>query len=72
MNITLPSRIRELIEQHGSLRAATRVLMVDAGYLCRLNSGDKTTPDDLLLKRMGMRRVITYERIGAPHGTQTQ
>jgi hypothetical protein len=59
---TLQSRIAELIEQHGSLRAVGRVLDCDAGYLCRLQSGEKKDPNDLLLRRMGLRQIVTYER----------
>jgi len=58
----LQERIAELAEQHGSLRAAARVLECDAGYLSRLQSGEKDNPEDWLLRRMGLRRVVTYER----------
>jgi hypothetical protein len=59
----LSERIAELAAQHGSLRAAARVLEVDPGYLSRLRSGEKDSPEDWLLRRMGLRRVVTYERI---------
>lgn len=58
----LTERIAELVEQHGSLRAAARVLDVDPGYLSRLSSGAKDEPSDTLLRRMGLRRVVSYER----------
>ncbi len=57
----LQERIQELIEQHGSLRAAARVLEVDPGYLSRLASGEKDDPGETLLRRMGLRRVVSYE-----------
>jgi hypothetical protein len=60
--ISLAERIAELAVQHGSLRAAGRVLDVDAGYLSRLASGEKDNPDEQLLRRMGLRRIVTYER----------
>jgi hypothetical protein len=60
--MTLAERITELIEQHGSLRAAARVLDCDAGYLSRLQSGEKDSPEDWLLRRMKLRRVVSYER----------
>jgi hypothetical protein len=60
--MTLADRIAELIAQHGSLRAAARVLDCDAGYLSRLQSGEKDNPDDWLLRRMKLRRVVSYER----------
>lgn len=60
---TLPGRIAELVAQHGSLRAVARVLECDAGYLSRLQSGEKTDPGAHLLRRMGLRQVTTFERI---------
>lgn len=60
--MTLPERVAELVAQHGSLRAAARVLECDAGYLSRLASGEKTDPGETLLRRMGLRQIITYER----------
>jgi hypothetical protein len=60
--MTLAERIQELIDQHGSLRAAARVLAVDPGYLSRLKSGEKDEPSNTLLRRMKLRRVVSYER----------
>ncbi len=60
MNVTLIARrIDALTERHGSLRAAARVLKVDAGYLSRLRDGLKTNPSDRLLKKLGIKRVVT-------------
>lgn len=61
----LTERIAEVIAQHGGVRKAARVLDVDAGYLSRLASGQKTVPSVKLLKRLGLKRVVTYERTGA-------
>ena len=60
---SLSERIAELVDQHGSLRAAARVLECDAGYLSRLQSGEKSDPGDTLLRRMGLRQVTAFERI---------
>lgn len=60
---SLSQRIAELSEQHGSLRAAARFLEIDAGYLSRLSSGEKSDPGDALLQRMGLQAVTTYQRI---------
>lgn len=60
--ITVNKRITELVEQHGSLRAAAVALGCDPGYLSRLSHGEKTEPSDDLLRRLGLRRVVTYER----------
>lgn len=67
----LQERVQELVTQHGSLRAAARVLQVDAGYLSRLHSGEKNDPGEALLRKLRLRRVVTYERITAPPADQT-
>lgn len=71
--MTLADRIAELIAQHGSLRATARVLECDAGYLSRLQSGEKDDPGDQLLRRMKLRRVVSYVRtdgVAIPDGGQ--
>jgi hypothetical protein len=60
--MSIPERIQELVEQHGSLRAAALVLKCDVGYLSRLLSGAKVNPGLLMLRRLGLRKVVTYER----------
>ncbi len=59
----LQQRVQELVLQHGSVRAAGRVLEVDSAYLYRLGNGEKTDPGEKLLRRMGLRRIVTYERL---------
>lgn len=56
----LRNAINALAGKHGSLRAAARVLRVDAGYLSRLRNGSKTEPSAALLRKLGLRRVVTY------------
>ncbi len=53
-------------EEHGSLRAAAKVIGVDAGYLSRLKSGSKSAPGDSVLSALGLERVLRY-RTTAPH-----
>ena len=59
--MTLPDRIDELVQQHGSLRAVARVTEIDVGYLSRLHSGEKENPEKEKLRRLGLRRVVSYE-----------
>jgi hypothetical protein len=59
----LQPRIDELVAQHGSLRAVARVTEIDAGYLSRLRTGEKVNPEKDKLKRLGLRRVVTFERL---------
>jgi hypothetical protein len=63
----LQERIEELAEQHGSLRAAARVLQVDHAWLWRLARGQlredqDREPSAALLRKLGLRRVVSYER----------
>lgn len=59
----LRGRIQELAKQHGSLRAAARVLEIDHAYLHRLQRGDKTEPSAAVLRKLGLRRIVTYVRL---------
>lgn len=59
----LAARIDEYVSVYGSLRETAKAVGIDAGYLQRLRSGAKTTPSDGTLTRLGLRRVVTYERI---------
>lgn len=58
----LQKRIADLVLQHDGLNAAARVLKVDPGYLSRLASGEKDSPSGRLLRKLGLRRVVWYER----------
>jgi len=49
-----------LVDKHGSVRAAARVLGIDHAYLYRLKVGEKTDPSDALLKKLKLRRVVSY------------
>jgi hypothetical protein len=59
-------RIKELAEQHGSVRAAARVLSCDHTYLHRLSTGEKDDPSGPLLRRLGLRRIVHFARVGKP------
>ena len=61
--MTLAERISELVAQHGSLRAVARVTEISVGYLSRLRTGEKANPDAAKLRRLGLRRVVSYERL---------
>lgn len=62
MNL-LQRRLKDLVEQHGSIRAVGVVLQTDHAYLWRLLKGQKAHPDDSLLQKLGLRRVITYKKL---------
>ena len=54
--------VDDAVQRHGSLRAAARVLNVSAGYLCRLKQGKYGKPDEGLLRKLGVERVVTYRK----------
>ena len=69
--MTLQDRIDELVAQHGSLRAVARVTEIDVGYLSRLRAGEKANPEKDKLRRLDLRRVVSYERLKTPNAKVT-
>ena len=61
----LQQRIAELVGRHGDLRAVARVLQIDHAYLWRLYNGEKANPGDKLLRKLKLRRVVSFERVEA-------
>lgn len=57
---SLAERVKHLKQVHGGLRAASRAIGIDCGYLNRLESGDKTNPSDDTLDKLGLRKEIVY------------
>ena len=60
--MTLNERIDELVLKHGGVRQVARVLKVDHTYLWRLRTGQKTEPSDKVLNKLGLRKLVIYER----------
>lgn len=69
--MTLQERIDELVAKHGSLRAVARVTEIDASYLSRLRAGEKVNPEKAKLRRLGLRRVVSYELLKTPNACYT-
>jgi transcriptional regulator with XRE-family HTH domain len=46
-----------------TLREMAAHLGIDHTYLHRLRTGEKTEPSDEVLRKLGLRRVVTYERL---------
>lgn len=59
---TLAQCIERLIKKHGSLRALSRAANIDAGYISRLRSGEKTDPGLRILAALGIEQTVTYKR----------
>lgn len=57
----LQNRVIELIEAHGSVRAAAAEIEVDYTYLYRLSKGERKEPSEDVLKKLCLRRVVSYE-----------
>jgi len=55
----IAQRIKELEEKHGGLSVVARVLGVDRAYLWRLKKGKKTNPSPKILKKLGLKRIVT-------------
>lgn len=60
----LQKRIDELIAKHGGVRAAARAVDIDPSYLLRLQRGDTAGAADKTLKKLGLRRIEHFVRIG--------
>lgn len=61
--IGLRDAVNALVERHGGVRLAARALRIDHAYLYRLKSGEKDNPTDDVLRKLGLRRVVSYEPI---------
>lgn len=57
---TLKERCEALIEKHGGLRAAARAVDVERSYFYRMATGQKDNPSSAVLRKLGLRREITY------------
>lgn len=62
--ITIRRRIEELEIYYEGLRRASRVLKIDVGYLHRLKTGKKNNPGAVVLRKLGLKKVIIYQRRG--------
>lgn len=69
--VTLQERIAQLVAKHGSLRAVARATEIDVGYLSRLCSGEKASPKSDTLRRLGLRRVVSFEPLDTPKPAPT-
>lgn len=61
----LIDRVDEVVNQHGGVRKAARALQIDAAYLLRIGKGEKVNPSAPILRKLGLRKVISYELIAA-------
>ncbi|GAB1406134.1 hypothetical protein MASR1M8_00530 [Thermomonas brevis] len=57
------TRIQQLQQEHGGLRAAARATGMSASYMIRLRDGEKLEPSARLLRKLGLEKKVTYARI---------
>ncbi len=55
--------VEDLQVHHGSIRSVARVLSLDSAYLCRLLSGEKVNPSDVVLRKLKIKKIVDYEII---------
>lgn len=58
--LMIPTVIDALVAKHGGLRAAARAIQINYAYLSRLRSGEKTNPTAATLRKLGLKKVVTY------------
>lgn len=61
--IDLQAAVKALIARHGGTRIAARALGVNYAYLSRLSTGQKSNPTDATLRKLGLKKVVTYTPI---------
>lgn len=59
----IQTRVAELMEQYGGLRNAAEAVCCAPYTLARLRNDPEAMISDGLLDALGMRRVVTYERV---------
>jgi hypothetical protein len=71
--LTVPERILQLIDEHGSERAVGRALGIDNAHLNRLRHCVQTHPCDDTLRKLGLLPARYYELAGnkVPLGART-
>ena len=55
--VNLSARLRDLVQAHGSQRAAARHLGISPQYVCDLLKG-RREPGPAVLKKLGLRRDV--------------
>lgn len=59
----IETAVKAIVLKHGGVRAAARAIGVNYAYLSRLQSGEKSNPTAAVLRKLGLRKVVSYEPI---------
>lgn len=59
----IKTAVKAIIARHGGVRPAARAIGVNYAYLSRLQTGEKANPTTAVLRKLGLRKVVSYEPI---------
>ena len=60
---TLSRCVNLLAVRHGGIRPLARAAGLDASYVLRLRTGEKSEPSDETLAALGLTKVVAYKLI---------
>lgn len=66
MNAPLPAdqqlrdRVEMICKTFGGVRPAGRALRINYAYLSRLKSGEKSNPTTATLRKLGLKKIVSY------------
>lgn len=61
--MNIQTAVKAIVAKHGGVRVAARAIGVNYAYLSRLQTGAKCNPTDAVLRKLGLRKVVSYETI---------
>jgi hypothetical protein len=56
----LRARVEAIVKHYGGVRPAGRALRINYAYLSRLRTGEKSNPTAATLRKLGLRKLISY------------
>jgi len=59
----IQTAVKAIVAKHGGVRPAARAIGVNYAYLSRLQTGEKSNPTAAVLRKLGLRKVVSYEPI---------
>lgn len=59
----IKTAVKAIVTKHGGVRPAARAIGINYAYLSRLQTGEKANPTPAVLRKLGLRKVVSYETI---------
>jgi len=53
--------VKDLQQEHGSIRGVGLAIGIDSGYLCKLMSGEKKSASDNVLRLLKIKKTVDYD-----------